>query len=131
MRAGFTDSRQNVLDAIYLMGATCCAYSMSDKWSEHCDCKYGVETGKWPTVHEGGNGCPELRSLYVVIEALSDEEWALLVHRANGTPRGFVFDDRDDIGLRLHRAHAAAGLVDHHLGELRRALAGKDSDDLP
>lgn len=119
---GSTANRQEALDSLYRMGATCCAYSSGGEWADRCDCKYGLGD-KWPTVGEKGNGCPELRSLYVVVEALTDEEWALLVHRAGGTPRGFVFED--DLGSRLHRAEAAAAMAADNIAMVRSALQGE------
>jgi hypothetical protein len=109
--AGFTDSRENVLTAIYTMGSTVCAYSMGGKWADRCDCKYGLHE-KWPTAGERGNGCPELRSLYVVIAAMTDDEWARLVLRGTGSFRGAVLGGRD-IGARMEVGAA----------ELRQAAA--------
>jgi hypothetical protein len=116
---GFTDSRQGVLDAIYVMGVACCAYS-HDIWVDRCDCKYGLTEGRWPTAHEKGNGCPELRSLYGVIESMTDEEWWRLVQRAGGTPRGSLF--ADDPGARVHRAAAAAAQAEQAIAQVRAAL---------
>jgi hypothetical protein len=84
---GFTDSRQGVLDALYRMGAACCAYSNGLVWADRCDCKYGV-VRSWPAAGEKGNGCPELRSLYGVVDAMPDEEWGRLVQLAGGVLRG-------------------------------------------
>lgn len=117
---GFTDSRENVLSALYRMGASVCAYSLND-WADRCDCKYGVaEAAQWPSLRET-TGCPELRSLYAVISAMDDDEWYRLVMRANGTPRGAVLDG-DDIGQRLHQAQAAAAMAEANIGEVRKAL---------
>jgi hypothetical protein len=121
-RVGFTDSRANVLSALRRMGIACCSYSHGGIWADRCDCKYGVtEVKAWPAVSERGNGCPELRSLHGVIQAMDDDEWARLVARAGGSPRGAVLEG-DDICQKLHRAQAAAAMADHHIGEVRKAL---------
>lgn len=120
--AGFTDSRLNVLSAIRRMGIACCSYSHGGIWADRCDCKYGVaEVKSWPTVNERGNGCPELRSLYVVIEAMDDDEWYRLVRRAGGSPRGAVLEG-DDIGQKLHQAEAAAAMAAANIEAVRKAL---------
>lgn len=81
----FVGSRAEVLAAIETMGIACCSYS-HDTWSPRCDCKFGVTPGKWPTVHERGNGCPELRSLHAMLSALTDVEWGLLAERDGSVP---------------------------------------------
>jgi NTP pyrophosphatase (non-canonical NTP hydrolase) len=104
---GFMGSREKVLNAIYVMGCACCSYSHAEKWADFCDCKYGIVAGSWPTIHEGGNGCPELRSLHGAIAAMTDEEWALLTQRAGGVPSGLFVASPEDIRSKLHRADAA------------------------
>ena len=104
VRAGFTASREDVLATLYLMGSTCCSYSLGGEWADRCDCKYGVKAGRWPTAGEGGNGCPELRSLYVIVAALSDEEWGRLMLRAGGVPSGLF--GGVDLTSRIARARA-------------------------
>lgn len=119
MSLGFTESRVGVLAAIERMGIASCAYSSGDIWAERCDCKYGVADAlRWPTVSERGNGCPELRSLHGVIEAMTDEEWAIVVLRAGGVPSG-VLAGADDIGARLHGAKSALGQI---VAQAERAL---------
>ena len=85
---GFTSSREDTLAAVYRMGTACCSYS-TDKWADRCDCKYGI-ADRWPTLHEKGNGCPELRSLHAIIAALTDEEWSRLMRRSGGVPHRIV-----------------------------------------
>lgn len=87
---GFLAGRDEILAALYVMGAASCSYSSGGVWSERCDCKYGVEQGRWPTVSERGCGCPELRSAYAVIDSLTDEEWRLLTQRVGGVPSGLM-----------------------------------------
>lgn len=74
----FVHDRQLYLDALKVMGRACCVYA--GDWPENCcDCKYGVESGKWPGGHELGNGCPELRTLHTLVTALSDDEFDTLL----------------------------------------------------
>jgi hypothetical protein len=126
VRVGFTDSRTGVLEALYRMGATLCAYSSGDKWADRCDCKYGIGD-RWPTVGEKGNGCPELRTLYGLIAAMTDGEWALLVKRAGGTLIAAILDG-PDVGSRLIRAETATDQAAAWLERAREALAGKTSE---
>lgn len=70
---GFTGTRQQALKTIYELGARQCLYSREDKWANFCDCKYG-------SAHIGGGmgeqtGCPELRTLHLVVSYMSDDEW--------------------------------------------------------
>lgn len=121
-----TESREGALAAITRMGSVCCSYSWGGVWAERCDCKYGVViVQKWPTPTEKGNGCPELRSLHTVISEMTDDEWALLVQRAGGVPRGHLFDD--DVGSRLHRAEAAARMAAANIENVRAELGGESA----
>jgi hypothetical protein len=120
----FTANRQTALGVLYLMGASCCAYSDGEAWSPRCDCKYGIgERDGWPTMHESGNGCPELRSLHSLIEAMTDDEWAMLTTRAGGVPSGYFAASPDDVSARLQRANVAAERIDEQLTALRRLLS--------
>lgn len=77
-------TREDCLRVLRMVGRESCQYS--GNWPENfCDCKYGVK-GK-PMFPKYSNdlqvrdisgeqcGCPELRSIYRVIENMSDEEW--------------------------------------------------------
>lgn len=80
-------SRAQSLVAVGLAGAEQCGYTVpvardTDDWQAaqvlawlrtRCDCKYGMgELGD----HGGEEtGCPELRSAYLVLSAMSDAEW--------------------------------------------------------
>lgn len=121
---GFTSSRDDTLAAIYRMGTACCSYSGTDEWAERCDCKYGIGE-HWPTMHEKGNGCPELRSLHAIVAALTDEEWSRLMRRSGGIPSGFVLDG-EALGSRLHAAEAAAAMAADNIARVRSALAEGD-----
>lgn len=122
VNAGFTASRTSVLGFIYKLGVACCAYSGGEVWADRCDCKYVRGDEPWrPGIYERGNDCPELRSLYVVIDALDDDEWYRLVMRAGGTPRGAVLED-GDVGQRLFKASGLARHMEVLAGEMREVL---------
>jgi hypothetical protein len=121
---GFTGSRENVLAALYGLGVLACGYSWGDTWVDRCDCKYGRFDAEKQRPGSEQTGCPELRSLYGVIEAMDDDEWYRLVMRAGGTPRGAVLDG-DDIGQRLHRAEAAAAMAEANIAAVRAVLGGR------
>lgn len=113
----FVGDRQQVLGFIDVLGSQRCGYGT---WPDGpCDCKYGY--------HGAGSGseqtgCPELRSLRLLIAAMTDEEWALLTQRANGIPAGLFVASPDDIRARLHRAHAAVRMAESNLGQVRGLL---------
>lgn len=70
----FLGSREESLRVLALAGRERCVYS--GNWSDNrCDCKYGGpnEDFRW----RGGeqSGCPELRSLYRIVEMMTDDEW--------------------------------------------------------
>lgn len=75
--------RQQALDALKIIGRLRCAYA--GDWPDNiCDCKYGGPV-LMPHPVYGANlphevlgeqtGCPELRTLYRVIEKLTDGQW--------------------------------------------------------
>lgn len=82
----FHRERLPTLEAIGQLGAASCSYCLgtdTDAWlATRCDCKYGFRVRQTP----GGEatGCPELRSIYGVVNALTDREWIELVQRAGG-----------------------------------------------
>lgn len=75
--------RQDMLEVIQRIGQkTCGYYDPTKSWPANtCDCKYGANGG--PTGEK--TGCPELRIIYAILKALSDEEWVELVHKAGGS----------------------------------------------
>jgi hypothetical protein len=120
-RAGFVGSRETVLKALRVLGAQHCCYAVAE-WPGRCDCKYGIE--------EGGSeqtGCPELASIYWLIEAMSDGEYSMLTRRAGGVPAGFFVADQSTIDIRLHRAEAAARMAAANIDEVRSLLTTEQS----
>lgn len=84
----FYGERQECLAVLKLVGRESCQYG--GPWPDNiCDCKFGVK-GK-PMFHEfvGSDleqirdrsqtseqtGCPEIRSIYRIIEKMTDAEW--------------------------------------------------------
>jgi hypothetical protein len=118
----FIQSRSLVLSAIYQMGATCCAYSRGNVWAARCDCKYGLARA-WPTAHEKGNGCPELRSIYGLVSEISDEEWGQLLVRTGGVPVG-AFLEGASLDARLANARGAARQARVAVDRIEEALDG-------
>lgn len=116
----FTCSRDEALAALDVMiPACCCCYGGGDR----CDCKYGVKAGKWPTVHEDGNGCPELRSIRNLLATLTDHEWSVLMLRAGGRPSGMALFDEKNLASRLHSADAAAAMAQDNIARVREAIS--------
>lgn len=92
----FAANRTELLEFIAAAGIDACLYTMPgatpEQWlGKRCDCKYGLRGGmvRKPdgTLVErlaGGEqtGCPELRSLYVALQQLSDTQWEELIVQA-------------------------------------------------
>lgn len=72
----FAGGRQGCLRVVGLLGVRQCSYTNPaggiDDWLRtRCDCKYGAHS----LAGEGGteqNGCPELRTLYRMLDRMSD-----------------------------------------------------------
>ena len=62
----------------------CCCYSGTPDipgYGSTCDCKYGVDINA-PQCMTEHNGCPELRLARILLEAMTEEEYADLTKRA-------------------------------------------------
>ncbi len=76
---GFAGTREQALVAIYKLGAKHCLYSAGDKWADFCDCKFGgghIHSGMGEQV-----GCPELRTLHMIVNFMTDDEWEGFIER--------------------------------------------------
>ena len=66
-----------LIDSAVKIQRTLCAYDMGpkerpDNAPHMCDCKYGcTDVG---TMHETGNGCPEMREIVAVLKAITIKE---------------------------------------------------------
>ena len=83
----FFKSRERTMAAIANLGSLKCAYLPGHgdpvAWpTSRCDCKYGFTVASKPYSEQ--TGCPEMRSVYKVLEAMTDEEWSDFVTRARG-----------------------------------------------
>lgn len=96
----FYGSRKECLELLRLVGATQCCYA--GPWPDNlCDCKYGVEGVEGlgrkvmpqHSILTEHTGCPELRSIYRVIESMSNEEWEDLTRREKPDPELFSNHD--------------------------------------
>ncbi|KKL90448.1 hypothetical protein LCGC14_1904550 [marine sediment metagenome] len=82
----FLGKRKEVLKVLQTMGNKLCVYA-GGPWPRYCDCKYGG-----PNLAHPGNedsGCPELASIYVVVDLMTDIEWAAIAKRGD---HGFADD---------------------------------------
>ncbi len=82
----FMRPRDELLATLERMGERCCLYTWGGgKWLEvRCDCKYGAaKFGDHKMLGEE-TGCPELRMLHAIIEAMSDEQYMEWVDKAGG-----------------------------------------------
>jgi hypothetical protein len=85
----FAGSRQRALNVLGQLGARACMYNRRgtvDAWQKTlCDCKFTDEGGQLgAAASPESTACPELRALYGVITAMTDEEWAVYAQRAGG-----------------------------------------------
>lgn len=78
----FVQDRGTLMASIAKMGAAACSYTWGEdadvKWADpdhRCDCKFGGPSIR-PTAYAGEKtGCPELHSVYAVLNALTDEQY--------------------------------------------------------
>jgi hypothetical protein len=102
----FFRDRGETLAGLAQLGGSLCGYTWdpADWLGVRCDCKYGGPVlstpGRPPRLSER-TGCPELRSVYKVVAALTDQEWKDLLTRAGGITTGDLAD-----ALREHLADA-------------------------
>lgn len=78
----FLTDRESALAAIKALGARACDYCCDPElWpdGQMCDCKYGVRADS--SLMGEQTGCPELRSIYVLVREMTDAEWAILTRR--------------------------------------------------
>jgi len=87
----FLDKRKSVLEVLRAIGERLCVYA-GGKWPRYCDCKYGGPNSKY----SGGedSGCPELASIYVVVDLMTDLEWKNIAKRGD---HGFADDAIDTV----------------------------------
>jgi hypothetical protein len=97
----FFRDRDETLAGLAKLGGSLCAYTWDpDTWlTTRCDCKYGGPLRDRPQGEQ--TGCPELRSIYTVIAALTDEQWKAALNRAGGITTAQLAD-----ALREHLADA-------------------------
>lgn len=130
----FTVDRQRMLDAVGSMGAMACAYfyrpfdkvenaAMIAGWLEtRCDCKYGYSVEREKS--RGGvgeqTGCPELRSIYAVLEKMSEAEWNALTNEAGAFDLMAVLYP-NPVGLR-RRAREIDGRIGSYETPTERAF---------
>ena len=89
----FFQSQATTLSGIRAVGASRCGYAYkAEDWDDRpCDCKYGVGAAGRGMMSEA-TGCPELRSAYKLIAALSPEEYDALVRRVGGAQTDKLFN---------------------------------------
>ena len=82
MRNMFYGSKEQVLRTLVAIGNARCVYA-GGPWEQRvCDCKYGYGPGLPEDRSSEVSGCPELRSLYEVVDTMTDEEWDKITGRA-------------------------------------------------
>jgi hypothetical protein len=76
--------RERMLESVEHLGVRACSYSVGPDWALLCDCKYGIESDVSPRepIYCGEQtGCPELRDVYSILKAMTDEEFTGLRER--------------------------------------------------
>lgn len=86
----FVADRDDALAFLASAGIAACGYTRPDATPEqwmttHCDCKYGLR-GTQKRMGSEQTGCPELRSLYLVVQNMTSQQWeAVASHGADVT----------------------------------------------
>lgn len=114
----FFQTRETMLESLRRMGSACCGYDIDGSWPKNrCDCKFGAGAFK---KNGGGEqtGCPELRSVYEVIEAMGEADWDRAILAGGGVCIEYLNDPP-----RSDEAAAAARRIDAADQELARILA--------
>ena len=91
----FMGSRYECLHTIAMAGSAYCCYLPGHKNPEIwpvslCDCKYCGPTTFGDSNFSEKTGCPEMKTLYRIVEALNDEEWEELIKQSGGIPSGSI-----------------------------------------
>jgi hypothetical protein len=78
-------TREQAIEAVKRIGVKFCVYSSGPEWAATCDCKYGVESDR--SARESyycgeQTGCPEMRSLQILLMDMTDEEYAAIKARS-------------------------------------------------
>jgi len=68
-----TICREDLIVNLEKVRSRLCSYVNSENF---CDCKFGVERG-----FSEGTGCPEVRTAMNILEAMTDEQYGVLVQR--------------------------------------------------
>jgi hypothetical protein len=86
--------------AVEMLGVRACSYSSGSEWAITCDCKYGAESDRYESepIYAGEQtGCPEMRSLYVLLRDMTDDELALISGRSMQILEA-AFDEPEVVG---------------------------------
>jgi len=78
-----TICREDLIENLKKVRSQLCCYVNSESF---CDCKFGVEGGFLE-----GTGCPEIRTAMSILEAMTDEQYGVLVQRIENY--GFHVDE--------------------------------------
>lgn len=76
--------REKMKAAVQRLGERACLYAGKPWPDRTCDCKYGVESDTVATerVYAGEqSGCPELRDVFSLLKAMTDEEYDAIQER--------------------------------------------------
>lgn len=68
-----TICREDLITNLEKARVRLCSYVNSENF---CDCKFGVEGG-----FSEGTGCPEVRTAMSILEAMTDDQYGMLVQR--------------------------------------------------
>lgn len=73
-------TRAEILNSLIKLGGGVCGYTFDpSEWlTTRCDCKYGGPSLNGPTFDSSASektGCPELRTAYLIIKNLSEDEY--------------------------------------------------------
>ena len=95
----FFQDRETTMRGIAELGSMACTYAPgalgAEEWvkpTARCDCKYGIDRSNRRFAGGEQTGCPELKSVWAVLDAMSDEEWDLMVRRTGGVQTRKLFN---------------------------------------
>lgn len=80
----FYVTREEIIQAIILLGDQRCVYGGQDWLNRFCDCKYGGPDSKGYGSEE--SGCPELRVVEAILSNITDEEYESILSRPRKLP---------------------------------------------
>lgn len=133
----FVENRIDTMRGLARLGARLCGYSLGDPdgWmAGRCDCKYGADLSK----SSEQTGCPEVRCMVLLLDSMTDEQWASASSFAGGfdawafaDPPGLPAKDAEAVaaffGESVDKVQTVAKLSQMRDRALNRAVPSPES----